>query len=92
MSVDATRTWLEKEDPYTLQRHVRKLFACNPCTVTNVMDEWQCDFLDVRAYAKYIINRRYMLSVIDVLWKFLHMIPIKTNSGVFRCLSVSLYI
>ena len=45
------------------------------------MDVWECDLLDVKAYAKYNDNRRYILSVIDVFSKYLHMIPIKTKSG-----------
>jgi len=45
------------------------------------MDVWECDLLDVQAYAKYNDNYRYILSVIDVFSKYLHMIPIRTKSG-----------
>ena len=55
--------------------------AHNPYTVTNVMDAWECDSLDVQSYAKYIDNFRYILYVIDVLSKFLYLIPVKTKSG-----------
>jgi len=60
---------------------VRKHFARNPYIVANVMDVWECDLLDVQAYAKYNDNHRHILSVIDLFSKFLHMIPVKTNSG-----------
>jgi len=42
-SVGAIKAWLEEQDAYTLHRPVRKLFARNPYTVTNVMDVWECD-------------------------------------------------
>jgi len=63
-----------------LHRPERKRFARNPYTVTNVMDVWECDLLDVQAYAKYNDSYRYILSVIDVFPEFLHMDPIKTKS------------
>jgi len=37
--------------------------------------------LDVHSYAKYNDNFKYILSVIDVFTKFLHLIPVKTKSG-----------
>jgi len=51
-SVGAIKAWLEEKDAYTLHRPVRKRFARNPYTVTNVMNVWECDLLDVQAYAK----------------------------------------
>jgi len=80
-SADVSRAWLEKQDAYTLHRSVRKRFARNPYTVYNVMDVWECDLIDVQACAKYNDNYRYILSVIDVFSKYLHLIPIKTKSG-----------
>ena len=80
-SVAATRAWLEEQDAYTLHRPVRKRFARNPYTVTNVGDVWECDLLDVQSYARYNDNYRYVLSVIDVFSKYLYLIPMKTKSG-----------
>jgi len=76
-SVAATRLWYA----YTLHRPVRKHFARNPYTVTNVRDVWECDLLDEQSYAKYNDKFRYILSVIDVFSKFLYLIPVKTKSG-----------
>jgi len=80
-SVDSTRAWLEEQDAYTLHRPARKRFAGNPYTVTNVGEVWECDLLDVKSYAKYNDNYRYILSAIDVFSKFLYLIPVKTKSG-----------
>ena len=78
-SVDTIRAWLEKQYAYTLHRPVRKRFVRNPYTVTNVMNVWECDLLDVQTYAKYKDNHRYNVSLIDVYPKFLYMIPAKTK-------------
>ena len=51
-SFAATRAWLEEQDAYALHMPVRKLFARNPYTVTNVRDKRECDLLDVQSYAK----------------------------------------
>ena len=45
----AVRTWLEKQEAYTLYRQVRKRFPRNPYSVTNVMDVWECDLVDVQS-------------------------------------------
>ena len=63
---DVIRASLQKQDAYTLHRLVRKCFARNPYTVSNGMNEWECD---VQAYAKYNDNYRYIVSVIDVFSK-----------------------
>jgi len=67
----------------TLNRPIRKRFERNTYTVTDVMDVWECDLLDVKAYAKYKHNHRYNLTVIDVFSKFLYLIPMKTKNGPF---------
>jgi len=69
------RAWLEQQDAYTLQRPVRKSFLRNLYTVTNGMDVWECDLLDVQYLAKYNEMHIYVLSVIDVFSKFLHWSP-----------------
>jgi len=80
-SVDVIRAWLEKAYAYTLRGPVRKRFAHNPYTVTNMMDVLENDLLDLQTYAKHNDHNRYNLSVIDVLPKFLYLTPAKTNSG-----------
>ena len=80
-SVGAIRAWLEEQDVHTLHRPVRKRFARKTYTVTKVMDVWKCDLLDVKVYAKYNDNYKYILSVIDVLSEFLFLIYVKTKSG-----------
>ena len=75
------RAWLENQDTYTLHRHVKNRFARNPYPVNNVMDVWECDLLDVRALGKYNDKYVYIISVIDVFSKFLHLVPLRSKTG-----------
>ena len=59
---------------------IRKLFARNPYTVNNVMDVWEYDQV-VRALGKFNDNYKYILSVIDVFSKFLHLVPLRWKTG-----------
>jgi len=48
-SLGSTKAWLEEQDSYTINRPVRKRFARNPYTVTNVTDVWECDLFNVQS-------------------------------------------
>jgi len=45
--------WLEKQDSYTFHRPIRRRFARNPYSVSNVIDVWECDLVDIQALAKF---------------------------------------
>jgi hypothetical protein len=77
----SVRAWLEQLDAYTMHRPVRKRFPRNPYTVTNAMNVWECALADLQAHARYNDNYRYILSLIDVFSKYLHLVPVKTKSG-----------
>ena len=68
--------WLEKQDAYTLHIPVKKRFLRNH-TVMNVMDVWICGLVYVQFFAKHNEMHRY----IDVFSKYMHLVPVKTNSG-----------
>jgi hypothetical protein len=73
--------WLLQQDSYTLHRPVRKRFPRNPYTVTNIMDVWECDLLDVQNFSNFNDKYKYLLSVIDVFSKFLHIVPLRVKTG-----------
>jgi hypothetical protein len=75
------KTWLEQQDTYTLHRPVRKRFPRNPYTVSNVLDFWECDLVDMQAFRKYNNGYKYLLTAIDVFSKFLHIVPLKSKIG-----------
>jgi hypothetical protein len=85
------KAWLENQDTYTMYRPVRKRFLRNPYTVSNFMDLWECVLLEMQSLAKYYYKYSYILSVIDVLSKYLHQQPAKTMRG-RQSLRVSIYI
>ena len=70
-----TRAWLEIQDAYTLNKPVRKHFPRNHHVVSNVMEVWESDLLDVQNISKVNDNYRHLLAVIDVFSKFLHIEP-----------------
>jgi hypothetical protein len=75
------QTWLLKQDTYTLHRPVRKRFLRNPYNVTNILDVWECDLIDIQNFSIYNDKNRYLLSVIDVFYKFLHIVPLRVKTG-----------
>ena len=45
------------------------------------MEVWECHLLDVQCLAKYNDMHIYILLVIDVFSKFLHLLAVKTKIG-----------
>ena len=74
-------TWLHKQDAYTLHRPIRKRFPRNPYSVNNVLDVFECDLLDIQALKEDNDGNKYLLPVVDVFSKFLHIIPLKSKTG-----------
>jgi hypothetical protein len=73
--------WLEAQDVYTLHRPVRKRFPRNPYTVNYIMDVWLCDLVDVQGLSKYNDGIKYLLNVIEVFSKYMHVVPLKSKTG-----------
>jgi len=71
-SASDIKTWLQKQDIYTLHRPIRKRFPRNPYSVNNVLDIFEYDLVDVQALSKHNDVYKYLLIVIDVFSKFLH--------------------
>ena len=46
-----------------------------------MLDVWECDLMDMRALGRYNDGYRYLLSVIDVFSKFLHIVPLRAKTG-----------
>jgi hypothetical protein len=47
------KAWLQYQDAYTMHRPAMKRFLRNLYTVSNLMDIWECDILDMKSFAKY---------------------------------------
>jgi hypothetical protein len=70
----------QTQDSFTLHRHVRKQFSRKTYVVTNLMDMWEADLMDVQNIAKHNDGVKYLLSVIDVFSRFLHLVPPKNKT------------
>ena len=44
------------------------------------MDVWEADLVEVQALAKHNDGHRYLLTVIDVFTKYLHIVPLKSKT------------
>jgi hypothetical protein len=78
---DALKNWLEQQDAFTTHKPVRKRFKRNQYTVSNILDIWECDSMDFQSLNKFNDNYTYLLTVIDVFSKFLHIVPLKSKTG-----------
>jgi len=68
------------QDAYTLHKPLRRRFPRNPYTVNN-LDVWVADLVDVQEFSKFNDNYKYLLTVIYVFSKFLHIVPLKSKMG-----------
>ena len=75
------KSWLEMQDAYTLHKPLRRRFARNPYTVDKLLDDWEADLVYVVAFNKFNDKYKYLLTVIDVFSKFLHIVPLKSKVG-----------
>jgi transposase InsO family protein len=64
-----------------MHRPVRKRFHRNPYDITNVMDVREYNLMNVKSLSKYNDKYKYLLSVIDVFSKFLHIVPLRSKTG-----------
>jgi len=47
----------------------------------NINNVWECDLVDDNGISKYNDGDIYLLTVIDVFSKFIHIIPLLTKTG-----------
>jgi len=64
-----------------MHRTVRKSFLRKPYTVSNLMDVWECDLLNMQYLSLYNYTYSYILFVFDVFSEYLHLVLIKTKRG-----------
>src|SRR5436190_564015 len=78
--------WLKSQDAYTLHRPVRRKFPRLHYNVTNIDDLWEADLIELRNLENYNDGYSYLLTIIDVLSKFVWVEPLrdKTSAGVVR--------
>jgi hypothetical protein len=68
-------------DAFPMHMSTRKRFPRNPYTVDNAMDVWECHLFDVRSLRKYNDGYGYLLTVIDVFTRYMHVVPLSAKTG-----------
>lgn len=81
ISRNKIRSWLQKQDTYTLHKPVRYRFKRNRVIVGAMDDEWEADLVIMDSLSKANNGYKYILTVIDVLSKFAWVEPLKTKRG-----------
>lgn len=81
ISRDDIRKFLEAQDVYTVNRHVRRRFARNKIIAHGVNDQYDMDLCDLSRLAKFNKNVTFLLVVVDVFSRFAFVRPLKNKSA-----------
>lgn len=73
--------WLQQQEPYSLQRAIRKPVHRTPIIVAGIDDQWSADLMDMVKFSKHNVGTAYVLVVIDVFSKYLWLRPLKDKRG-----------
>lgn len=77
--------WLRQQTAYTLHKPARKNYKRNRTVVNGIDDQWQADLVDMREYAGYNYDYKYILTVIDIFTKYAWVVPLKKKTGDELC-------
>ena len=85
IKLDELKQILSKEDSYTINRPARKRFNTRKVIAYEVYGQLQADLVFMNnkqgAPAKYNDKTKYLLTIIDVLSKFVWVLPLKDKTG-----------
>ena len=76
-----TKTWLSREESYSIHKPARKNFQRSQVRVGNIDEQWQADLSDMQKVKRANGGYSFMLTVIDVLSRYAWVVPIKNKSG-----------
>lgn len=75
------RKWLQRQEPYSLQRPLKRKFKRNKVIVTGIDDQWDVDLMDMTKYSKYNRGYNFVLVAIDIFSKYLWLRILKDKKG-----------
>jgi hypothetical protein len=73
--------WLQHQEPFSLQRQVRRKFKRSPVIVQGIDDQWDADLMDMTKFSKYNDGIKFILVVIDIFSKYLWVRPLENKQG-----------
>ena len=75
------KKWLARQVVYTLHKPVRYHFQRRKTIAYGINELWQSDLLDMQKLARYNKGYRYILTIIDVMSRYLRAFPIKDKKA-----------
>ena len=75
------RKWLQNQEPYSVQRPVKRPMKRTNIIVAGIDDQWSADLMDMVTFSKYNDGYNYILVVIDVFSKYLWVRKLKDKKG-----------
>lgn len=82
ISLQQLKRWLMSQETYTLHNQYKTRFKRNRVIVGELNQQWDLDIADLAKLAKYNKNFKYFLLAIDVLSKYIRVVPLKTKGAV----------
>ena len=79
--VAQVREKLEGDLGYTLHKPTRRRFPTLPVLVMGMDEQWTADLIEVGTIGRYNRGYRYLLTVVDVLFKYAWVEPVKSKTG-----------
>ena len=73
--------YLKSEQAYTLNKPARRRFITNHMYVAGIEAQWQADLADMQGIARQNGGMRYLLTVIDVFFKFAWAGPVHSKDA-----------
>ena len=81
ISLTDIKKWLQGQEPYTLQRSVRRRFDRNRVIVSGIGDQFDADLIDMVKFKKDNKGYQYILIVIDIFSKYVWLRALKNKTG-----------
>ena len=81
ITLDDVKKFLSKQDVYTYHRPIRTKFPTRKTLAKGVDYLHQADLADFQSLSRYNNGYRYLLFSIDVLSRYLFVVPIKKKTG-----------
>ena len=75
------RKWLQRQEPYSLQRQLKRSFRRNKVIVKGIDDPWDVNLTDMTKFANCNNGYNFILVVIDIFSKYAWLRPLKDNKG-----------
>jgi transposase InsO family protein len=75
------KKWLQRQEPYSQQRPIKRPVKRNRVVVIGIDDQWDIDLMYMTKFSKYNRGKNFILVAIDIFSKFVWLRPLKDKRG-----------